>query len=129
MLHEVLLALIGVTGDVVTMSKDRRSFCVSSDIDFLDASEIALVQRLCRTGVEFRLLQQRVDWLRRLCTKAGVPTDSVEDMDEDAGVLMEDDGTYSCKFLSIVQFVLCTHPRVNISMSRHCAQYLPQPTS
>jgi hypothetical protein len=76
MLHEVLLALTGIIGDVVKCTSDRRGFCIASDIRFLEASECANLHKLCSLGSMYQKISQRCKYILDVCASSGVPVNS-----------------------------------------------------
>lgn len=66
MLHEILLALVGHTGDIVVRKRDPRTrmvvgFHVPSDLDFLSFSEREAINGLVDLGYYYCVLEQFVD--------------------------------------------------------------------
>ncbi|XP_017969760.1 PREDICTED: gamma-tubulin complex component 4 [Theobroma cacao] len=87
MLHELLLALVGYTGDLIIDERehhkslglhlspdapisDQRSFKLASDISFIDSSERDLIERLITLGFYYRELDRfatksrNLSWIR-----------------------------------------------------------------
>ena len=83
MLHELLLALLGLPGQVLTMSSDRTGYRVAPELDFISPAETAQLQRLLKIAASYRRLQQRHDTLLRVCAVSGIPTESILEDDDD----------------------------------------------
>lgn len=74
MLHEVLLALLGHTGDVITPTKEG-GFCVDPSMPFLHPSERTMIDRVCVVGAAFASVQNFVQSQRRWKSRQGITTD------------------------------------------------------
>jgi gamma-tubulin complex component 4 len=94
MLHEVLLALVGHTGDVVVATPNGR-FAVCEGATFLHASERALVERVVRVGAAYAAVASFV----RVCARENARDDVVDGVADaadagDAGALAHVRGLY-----------------------------------
>ncbi len=82
MLHELLLALLGMPGQVIIIKSDRAGFAVAPECDFISSSETDLLGRLCAVATRAKLVQQRHAMLLRTCSASDVPVEALLD-DED----------------------------------------------
>ncbi|GJW95929.1 gamma-tubulin complex component 4 [Tanacetum coccineum] len=70
MLHELLVSLLGYTGDLIIESSDQRTFKLASDISFIEPSERDIIEKTITLGFYYRELDRfatksrNLSWIR-----------------------------------------------------------------